>query len=77
MSGLFAKAAGRLLGLATLAGAAVVALGTHPAAARDYWRHGYYYDRPVVVATTTPARAASRTPRRGVHCRVGTIPPVA
>ena len=30
----------------------------------------------VVVATTTPARAASRTPRRGVHCKVGTMAPV-
>ena len=30
----------------------------------------------VAVATMTPVRAASRTPRRGVHCRVGTMAPV-
>ena len=30
----------------------------------------------VRVATMVPARAASSAPRRGVHCRVGTMAPV-
>lgn len=48
MSGLFAKTAGRVLGLATLAGAAVLGLGMDPASAHG-WRRDYY-DRPVYVA---------------------------